>query len=120
MSLIIVIALIDTMVSARPWCIWHAWFVTLCGLLYMLFNATYILAFDGTNFDGTQDYVYSILDWKSDQIGDQITCLILIIGVAVGFPMAHFTFYLIAMLRDICWKKIQSDPVEDSDIYVMV
>ena len=116
----IVIALTDTMVSSRPWCIWHAWFVTLCGLLYMLFNATYILAFDGTNFDGTKDYVYSILDWKSDQIGDQITCLILIIGVAVGFPMAHFTFYLIAMLRDICWKKIQSDPVEDSDIYVMV
>ena len=120
MSLITVIALIDTMVSSRPWCIWHAWFVTLCGLLYMVFNATYILAFDGTNFDGTKDYVYSILDWKSDQIEDQITCLILIIGVAVGFPMAHFTFYLIAMLRDSCWKKIQIDPVEDSDIYVMV
>ena len=79
-SLITVIALIDTMVSSRPWCIWHAWFVTLCGLLYMVFNATYILVFDGTNFDGTKDYVYSILDWKSDQIGDQITCLILIVG----------------------------------------
>jgi len=115
-----VIALIDTMVSSRPWCIWHAWFVTLCGLLYMVFNATYILVFNGTNFDGTQDYVYSILDWKSDQIGDKITCLILIIGVAVGFPMAHLTFYLIAALRDSCWKRIQGDPVEDSDIYVMV
>ena len=120
MSLITVIALIDTMVSSRPWCIWHAWFVTLCGLLYMVFNATYILVFDGTNFDGTQDYVYSILDWKSDQIGDKITCLILIIGVAVGFPMAHLTFYLIAALRDSCWKRIQGDPVEDSDINVMV
>ena len=65
-------------------------------------------------------FCYSILDRKANQIGDQITCLILIIGVAVGFPMAHFTFYLIAILRDACWKKIQSDPVEDSDIYVMV
>ena len=60
------------------------------------------------------------MDWKSNQLGDQITCLILIIGVALGFPMAHFTFYLIAMLRNSCWQKIQSDPVEDSDIYVMV
>ena len=63
---------------------------------------------------------YSILDPKANQIGDQITCLILIIGAAVGFPMAHFTFYLIAALRDSCWKRIQGDPVEDSDIYVMV
>ena len=104
--LLTVVAILDTVVSSRPWSLWHSWFVAFCGLFYLLFNAMYILVFNGTGIDG-QEYIYSIMDWKNDPL----TCVFWMFGVAIGNPMAFLFFYLIAMLRDYCWKTYQeSDP----------
>ena len=107
--IVTILALVDTWISSRPWCLWHAWFVSLFGLIYMLFNATYILAFDGTN-SGNKDYIYSILDWNNN-LGISIS---LVFGVIFGFPLLFCIFYLLAMFRDYCWMKYSRENPEDS------
>ena len=106
-----VLAILDTIVSSRPWTLWHTWFVAFCGMVYMIFNATYILVFNGTGSKG-QEYIYSLLDWKNDME----TCVYWIFAAIFGFPLAFLFFYLIAMLRDYCWKTYyKSDHTEESD-----
>ena len=89
--------------------------VSLCGLIYMLFNATYILAFDGTNSKG-EEYIYWILDWKNNPE--------LAVGVLFGltfvFSLTFCLYCLLAMLRDYCWKRIcksDFDDIQNSDLY---
>ena len=75
----------------------------------MLFNATYILAFDGTNGEGNKEYVYWILDWNNKPglaVG-------LLFGVVIGFPIIFCLYYLLAMFRDYCWKKICKSDFDD-------
>ena len=75
----------------------------------MLFNATYILGFDGTNGQGNNEYVYWILDWNNKPglaVG-------LLFGVVIGFPIIFCLYYLLAMLRDYCWKKICKSDYDD-------
>ena len=55
--LLTVCAILDTIVSSRPWSLWHSWFVSFCGVIYLLFNAMYILVFDGTGIND-QEYIY--------------------------------------------------------------
>ena len=75
----------------------------------MLFNATYILAFDGTNGQANKEYVYWILDWNNKPglaVG-------LLFGVVIGFPIIFCLYYLLAMFRDYCWKKICKSDYDD-------
>ena len=108
-----VIVLIDTLVSSRPWRLWHAWCPMLCGLTYMFFNVLYILAFDGTGANG-EPFVYDILDWKNHPG----TCALLVGGCVIGFPPLYSLLYFQAKFRDHCWKKYLSDPAdrESSDV----
>ena len=95
------IALVDTIVSSRPWNIWYVLYPTSLGIAYLIFNVIYILVFNGTNSKG-EEYVYDILDWKNNPglaVG-------LMFGVVIGFPLAFCLYYLLAMIRDYLWKKI--------------
>ena len=82
----------------------------------MLFNATYILVFDGTNGEGNKEYVYWILDWNNNPglaVG-------LLFGVVIGFPLIFCLYYLLAMLRDYFWKRIcksDFDDIQNSTLY---
>lgn len=76
------------------------WCPMLLGLIYMLFNVIYIMAFDGTSISG-EDFVYSVIDWKNNP------------GWATGFvfmslfafPLLFSVFYFLAKLRDMLWRK---------------
>lgn len=107
--IITVISLLDTCVSSRPWSLWHAWCVALCGILYVLFNAIYILAFDGTNSKG-EEYIYWILDWKNNP-GLSVGVLF---GLTCVFSITFCLYCLLAMLRDYSWKKICKPDLIDS------
>ena len=82
----------------------------LLGLIYMTFNAAYILLFDGTNRKG-EAYVYNIMDWKNNPG----KCAILACGSIVGFPIIYSGFYFLAMFRDYCWKRCQSYSIVSKD-----
>ena len=80
------------------------------GVVYMLFNATYILEFDGTDRNGNA-YIYKIMDWKNNPG----KCAILVCGSIVGFPIIYSGFYFLAMFRDYCWKRCQSYLIVSKD-----
>ena len=82
--------------------------VALCGIIYVLFNAIYILAFDGTNSKG-EEYIYWILDWKHNP-GLAVGVLF---GLTVVFSVTFCVHYSLAMLRDYCWKKICKSDFDD-------
>ena len=84
--------------------------IALIGLIYILFNATYILAFDGTNSTGEKEYIYWILDWKNNS-GLAVGVLF---GLTLVFSVTFCVHYLLAMLRDYCWKKICKPDFNDS------
>ena len=81
------IALVDTIVSSRPWNIWYVLYPTFLGISYLIFNAIYILVFNGTNSKG-EEYVYDILDWKNNPG----KCGILFGGTIVGIPIVFGVF----------------------------
>lgn len=64
------------------------WCPMLLGLIYMIFNLLYIVAFDGT-FDG-HDYVYPVLDWNN-KLG-QTMLLVCLSFVGLQYFLAFFTF----------------------------
>ena len=92
-------ALLDTFISSRPWRMWHMWCPMLLGLIYMIFNLLYIVAFDGTF--GGHEYVYPVLDWKN-KLGE--TMLLVCLSL-VGFPVLFCLFYFWAKLRDFLGGK---------------
>ena len=75
-------------------------YINHCGLIYICFNVTYILIFDGTNSEN-KEYIYSIMDWKKYP-GSAIG---LSFGLIIVQPLIFCLFYLFSMLRDYCWKK---------------
>jgi hypothetical protein len=62
-SLQAVTAIVDTWVSGRPHRLQHVWCPLLFGLVYMIFNVVYVVAFDGTDPNG-RDYIYPVLKWN--------------------------------------------------------
>lgn len=76
------------------------WCPMVLGLIYMLFNVIYIMAFDGTSISG-EDFVYSIIDWKNNP--GWATAFVFMSLVA--FPVLFSVFYFVAKLRDLLWRK---------------
>lgn len=104
-----VIALMDTFISSRPWNLRQAWCPIFMGLIYTCFNATYILAFEGTDIYGNP-YIYSFLNWKKDPLKSAMISLGNILVLFVLF----LAYYFLAKFRDFFWARYVYDDAFDN------
>ena len=93
-----IVALVDTFISARPWKIGHFYFVTIYGIIYLIFQILYVIAFDGTD-EKCNDYIYKILKWKTE-FGKALTMYLGIFALVIFF---HYLFCLLTLARDKLW-----------------
>ena len=68
------------------------------GLIYTCFNATYILAFEGTDIYGNP-YIYSFLNWKKDPLKSAMISLGNILVLFVLFLAYYFQTHNITFLN---------------------
>ena len=96
-----IFAILDTIVSSRPWKIGHFWMLMLLGVIYCSFNYVYVVVFNGTNFKN-EEFIYPVLDWKKDFKSAMIFCSLSVLFLGI----IHCMFCLISYLRDRIWCKI--------------
>ena len=96
-------AILDQMMTNRPWHLFKAWSSLPIPFIYLIFNLIYWAA-GGTNNDG-DDWVYPVLKW-----GEEPGMAVLVMFMAVvALPVIHGGFCLITMARDRLYRKIFSD-----------
>jgi len=105
-----VFALLDQMMTNRPWHLFKAWSSLPIPFIYLIFNIIYWAA-GGTNNDG-DDWVYPVLKW-----GEEPGMAVLVMFMAVvALPVIHGGFCLITMARDWLYRKIFSDMKMKGDV----
>ena len=87
----------------------QAWCPIFMGLIYTCFNATYILAFEGTDIYGNP-YIYSFLNWKKDPLKSAMISLGNILVLFVLF----LAYYFLAKFRDFFWARYMYDDAFDN------
>merc|ERR1719369_101598 len=87
-------AILDQMITNRPWHLFKAWSSIPIPLVYLIFNIIYWAA-GGTNNDGN-DWVYPVLKW-----GEEPGFAVLVMFMAVvALPVIHCLFSIITLGRD--------------------
>ena len=105
-------AILDTLISNRPWSVWHFWNSVLFGFIYGVFNIIYILGFGGTKtYDDdcscNHPYVYEPLNWKENPEKSAL----FLMGSLVAYTVFHLFFCLLAKLRDVVYTKIFTNKI---------
>ena len=73
----------------------------LYSILYLIFNAIYIVPFEGLNPKGFP-WIYKILDWN-ENLGRSVLISLGLIFIAV--PLASVALYFLTKFRDFLWTK---------------
>ena len=101
-------AISDTLISNRPWSIWHFWSSVLFGFIYGIFNVIYVKGFNGTStHDPPNPYVYKTLNWHEKP--EESTLFFM--GSLVAYMVFHLIFCLLAKLRDVIYKKLFTNKI---------
>ena len=90
-----VITLMDVVISARPWRLFHAIYPFIYALTYLGFNVIYTVVLGGKNAKG-EDFVYPILDWRNVPITAGLWVVVFIILIF----MSQIFLCTFAYIRD--------------------
>jgi hypothetical protein len=106
------ITLIDVVTSSRPWRFCHAYLSVAFSLVYVAFNIFYVLGLNLKNRKG-QDFIYPILDWRSDP-GKAVVW----VGVAmIIMIVSQGMLCLLSYTRDKVWKWWTQKLADDAEIF---
>ena len=96
-----IVAISDTLVSARPWKVGHAYLAPLFVILYVLFQILYVY-YAGAGNEFGQKYIYVIVKWTSEFKKSTVVSFAL---VAMAM-FAHIFICLLVYGRDKSWHRI--------------
>ena len=94
----------DISIISRPWKFGDIWVTMFYLIGYLIFQVIYIVLFEGTDMYDN-DYVYSILKWKSDPL--KSSCIAF--GVILSAVLVHTILYFFAKNRNKPREKLISN-----------
>ena len=106
-----VIAVGDLLLSNTPIAILHVVYPVIYALVWIIFTLIYTFS-DGTNPDDGGNYVYTVLDWRSET---STAVIITVVTIVVGAPLLHFATYVLYRIRAWTATKLASHSSDNND-----